>query len=243
MKPRDPSGHSTGGKQPRRRATEPQSPTLVAPVNTELTCDPRHSTIKKCAQDGQGGIGPQETQGCTDFDSKDKPTPAALKECTQEGQGGLGPQETQDPGSHRTDQRRMNSPWIPDGMHPGRQGRLWPPGIPGLHQHQRVEQGEDGRPNGVHPGGPRWPWPPGDPGLHQAGWGGLNAPGLSRVHPGWPGWPRPPGDPGSHRVDQGGWAAPYPLAEHPRWLVWSRSLKPRPRLFEQELRRCEDSQG
>ena len=31
----------------------------------------------------------------------------------------------------------------------------------------------------------------------------------------------------------------YPLAEHPGWLVWDRLLKPRPRLFEQELRRCE----
>ena len=51
--------------------------------------------MTECAQDGQGGFGPQETQGRTSFDSKDGPLSAASTECTQEGQGGHGPQETQ----------------------------------------------------------------------------------------------------------------------------------------------------
>ena len=96
MKPRDPSGRSTGGKrQPRGWATEAQSPTPLAPANTELTYDLRRSAIKECTQDGQDGIGPLGTQGCADLDGKDTPAQAALKECAQEGQGGLGPQDTQ----------------------------------------------------------------------------------------------------------------------------------------------------
>ena len=58
-------------------------------------CVRRRSTVKECTQDGQGGTGPQETQGRTDLDSKDRPLSAAPTECTQEGQGGLGPRETQ----------------------------------------------------------------------------------------------------------------------------------------------------
>ena len=96
IKPRNPSGRSTGGRKRRqRRAAAPKSPALGAFVNTELTCVPHRSTAKECTQDGQGGIGPQETQGRTDFGSKDKLLSAAPTECTQDGQGGLGPQETQ----------------------------------------------------------------------------------------------------------------------------------------------------
>ena len=67
----------------------------MAPATTKLTYDLRFSAIRECTQDGQGGFGPLDTQGCTDLASKDMPAQAALKECTQEGQGGLGPQETQ----------------------------------------------------------------------------------------------------------------------------------------------------
>ena len=77
------------------RAGEPHTPAVRTFISPGLTRVPRHSTMTECTQDGQGDLGPQETKGCTSFDSKDKQLSAASTECTQEGQGGHGPQETQ----------------------------------------------------------------------------------------------------------------------------------------------------
>ena len=48
----------------------------------------------ECTQEGQGGPGPQETQGRTRRDGTGR-MPLAFPECTQDGQGSHGPQETQ----------------------------------------------------------------------------------------------------------------------------------------------------
>ena len=65
----------------------------AAPRKLRVWTAPGSST--ECTQEGQGGSGLQETQGCTNFNATSKPRPPDPKECTQEGQGGLGPQETQ----------------------------------------------------------------------------------------------------------------------------------------------------
>ena len=54
-----------------------------------------HEHPTECAQDGQGGSGPQETQGCTSCGPATTMTVGGFNECTQDGQGGHGPQETQ----------------------------------------------------------------------------------------------------------------------------------------------------
>ena len=46
-------------------------------------------------QDGQGGFGPQETQGRTEKYSVSRAAHGHPVECAQDGQGGLSPQETQ----------------------------------------------------------------------------------------------------------------------------------------------------
>ena len=48
----------------------------------------------ECTQDGQGGLGPQETLGCA-RPMKWGQKLFVIPECTQDGQGGQGPQETQ----------------------------------------------------------------------------------------------------------------------------------------------------
>ena len=59
----------------------------------------------ECTQEGQGGLGPQETQGCTKLDWADRTSPA-FPECTQDGQGGQSPQETQG----RTGRNKVGGP-------------------------------------------------------------------------------------------------------------------------------------
>ena len=63
----------------------------------------------ECTQDGQGGLGPQESLGCTEQDETPRPLglaparkdglgwppPCPVAECTQDGQGSLSPQESQ----------------------------------------------------------------------------------------------------------------------------------------------------
>ena len=77
----------------------------------------------ECTQDGQGGLGPQESPGRTEQDKRPgtvRPTPAAkggvgrphpcrTTNCTQDGQGGLCPQES--PG--RTGQHGHQGPMQP----------------------------------------------------------------------------------------------------------------------------------
>ena len=58
-------------------------------------------TSDECTQDGQGGIGPRETQGRTERYNVSRAAQEHPAECAQDGQGGLSPQETQGCTSYR----------------------------------------------------------------------------------------------------------------------------------------------
>ena len=70
----------------------------------------------------------------------------------------------------------MDSPWILDGVHPGRPGRLWPPGIPGLHQHQRLSRTRMVAPTECTQEGQGGLGPQETQGCTRAGLGGLDSP-------------------------------------------------------------------
>ena len=57
--------------------------------------------LDECTQDGQGGFGPQETQGRTETYIVSRTAHGHPVECAQDGQGGSGPQETQGCASFR----------------------------------------------------------------------------------------------------------------------------------------------
>ena len=81
-----PGGPGGQGTRPlgTRRCTHPIDENELGPA-----------ALEECTQDGQGGSGPQETQGRTTSYIIRGIAHGAQTECAQDGQGGSGPQETQ----------------------------------------------------------------------------------------------------------------------------------------------------
>ena len=87
-------------------------------VATNAEARKRATGPTECTQDGQGGISPQETQGCTKPTKEGRGGVVDL-ECTQDGQGGFGPQETQGRTGRFEACKRPPPPWPGAWVNPG----------------------------------------------------------------------------------------------------------------------------